>query len=137
MPKVLYLDTEFDGFGGALLSMALYAPDGKYFYEVINRPATNPWVKKHVVPFFNQKPIEESDFRLRLHTFLLVHNGCTIVADWPEDFIHLLRYCCAENGWMLNVKFTAQLVASGPLTPDVPHNALSDAVALSKWHLTQ
>ncbi len=131
----LFLDTEFDGFKGPLLSMGIYSPQSYDFYEVIDRPVTHPWVKQHVAPFFERDPLSADDFTEALHEYLMAHNGCEIIADWPEDIMHLLSFCCGENGWMLNFNCTARLVTSGPLSPTIPHNALSDAQALGHWYM--
>ena len=32
----IYIDCEFNGFGGKLISMALCADDGREFYEVVS-----------------------------------------------------------------------------------------------------
>ena len=54
----LYLDTEFNGFKGELISLALFNVDGNHFYEVLELPAdycVHPWVKANVVPVLNKK----------------------------------------------------------------------------------
>ena len=53
MTTYIYLDTEFNGFGGELISLALVEPiSGKTFYRVKQIPmAPHPWVadRKSVV----------------------------------------------------------------------------------------
>ena len=53
-----FLDTEYDGFGGALLSIALVPEDGgEEFYAVIEHDGvTDPWVERNVVPFLDMVP---------------------------------------------------------------------------------
>ena len=49
-----FLDTEYDGFGGTLLSLALVPEDGgEEFYVVIAGEAEVPWVQRHVMPFLD------------------------------------------------------------------------------------
>lgn len=146
--KTLYLDTEFDGFGGELISLALYDPDGASFYEVVRgvimdpthtmasavAKRLEPWVLEHVIPVLGRAPIGKSAFVAALRTYLLPRTGVRIVADWPEDLIHLFRCLYGENGWQLNFQCTAELVLSGPLHSAIPHNALEDAKALAVWH---
>ena len=45
----LFLDCEFNGFGGELISMALVDENERYFYEVL--PCINPtaWVLDNVI----------------------------------------------------------------------------------------
>ena len=47
-----FLDTEYDGFGGALLSIALVPEDGgEEFYAVIEHDGVrSEWVARHVIP---------------------------------------------------------------------------------------
>lgn len=41
----LYLDTEFNGFGGSLISAALVSTGGHEWYEVLPCSHPNAWVK--------------------------------------------------------------------------------------------
>lgn len=132
----LCLDTEFNSFGGDLISLALVdeREGAEYFYEVLPLPAqVHPWVAEHVVPLLDKEPISPAEFDRRLHEFLQRHQGVTIVADWPEDFIHLSRRLVREGGWQLQWEGDMRLVDTPPLHPAVPHNALSDAIALALW----
>ena len=89
----LYLDTEFNGHAGELISLALVSnksPDE--FYGVLPLPdPVHPWVAAHVVPILDRKPDEPAVFRTRLRFFLEKHSGQEIVADWPDDFTHLMK----------------------------------------------
>lgn len=141
----LYLDTEFNGHGGQLISLALAEPDGTHWYEVLYLPPpslVHPWVKEHVVPFLysvppmSAGPVDSQYFRASLHSYLLKRPNATIYADWPEDFMHLLGLLCGPNGESLNWQCTMKLITTPPGVPNpvVPHNALSDAIALMEWH---
>lgn len=135
----LYLDTEFDGFGGPLLSLALACENGHHFYGVIDREATHPWVTAHVVPKFGAAPEPYHDFQARLFHYLRQFHSPTIIADWPEDFAHLCQAMCLPGGRSLRPNGVPRMelvnYADGEVVPEVPHNALSDAVALMRWHL--
>lgn len=131
----IFLDTEFNGFGGQLISMALVGPNDSEWYEVLHLPTQiDPWVSDHVVPYLNKHPIEESEFKRSLISFLQYHAGVPIVADWPEDFMHLMKFLYGPNGEQLNLEFKFELVISGTLNPEIPHNALHDARALKQWY---
>lgn len=132
----LYLDTEFNGFNGELISMALVSSVSKDdFYEVLPLPAQlDPWVATHVTPKLRQRSIKPELFRARLHAYLGRHLGEPIYADWPEDHAHLLRQLCEPGGVSLQIDLTLRLIQSGPLEPRIPHNALWDALALMQWH---
>jgi hypothetical protein len=46
-----FLDTEFNGFGGTLLSLALVPEDGEEFYAIIaSDDPLHPWVERNVIP---------------------------------------------------------------------------------------
>jgi hypothetical protein len=135
--RTVFLDTEFNGFHGHLLSMAICGNGIEPFYEVIDAPVTHPWVSEHVAPFFGKEPIPYRIFEEKLHEYLMHLGHCEVIADWPEDLCHLYRCLCAEGGKMLNFNFTAKLITSGQLFPHTPHNALSDAEALRDWYLLE
>lgn len=146
----LYLDTEFNGHGGELISLALAAEDGKHWYcihpDTWRRRDADPWVKEHVLPdavlkamprtasFFGETAVE---FRASLKEYLLTRSGATIWADWPDDFAHLMRLMSGPSyAESFMIPCTMQLIVTPPgePKPEIPHNALSDAIALMKWH---
>lgn len=138
MSKKLYLDTEFNGFGGEIISIALYEPvSTACLYEVIDyRGKTiHPWVQEHVIPKLNKEGISFYGAMIQVKSFLSLYPDATIYADWPEDFIHLLRFTCMDMGVKLVKSLSLELIT----TPDthiskIPHNALEDAVALHLNH---
>lgn len=139
----LYLDTEFNGHGGSLISMALASTDGEHFYGVWNLPHDiHPWVKQHVIPLLysveDPRLIHEgfAASRAALHAFLSRHQGATIVADWPADFGFLMSELVGSSfEQALNYQCTMKLIQTPPGEPKplVPHNALSDAIALMEF----
>jgi hypothetical protein len=130
----LYLDTEFNGYKGELISVGIWNPVTKrHFYEERNinwiYKDLTEFVTKYVRPKLSDIPNEflQND----LVTYLTKHEGETIYADWPEDFIHLLYMCCGNMG----IKYISQLKMELITTPDnyiskKPHHALWDAEAL-------
>lgn len=133
---MLFLDCEFNGFGGALMSMGICSDKhNEEFYAVLPLPAkVHPWVKEHVVPYLISEPICDSAFNLKLFHYLKKHDTETIIADWPEDFSHLMNRLCAPNGFQYDLELDMRLVISGKLVPLMPHNAISDARALMYWY---
>ena len=77
----LFLDCEFNGFGGELISMALVDENEKYFYEVL--PCMNPtsWVFNNVIPILNKQAIDLKEFKKNLFNFLNHYETIHIVAD--------------------------------------------------------
>lgn len=140
----LFLDTEFNGFGGELISLALAAEDGREWYEVAKVPShPHPWVKEHVLPYLaidghRGNPIELSDFQDSFAAFIKQYPNCEVIADWPSDLEHFCRmmtYAGRAGGWRIPVNCTMRLINSGDTKPEIPHNALSDARALRDWYL--
>lgn len=133
-----FLDTEFNGFGGELISLALVPEDDVRlpFYVVVpwTRPV-DPWVLKHVVPFLDATPVPHSQASERLSDYLRGDNKAVIVADWPTDFEHLLALLITGPGTMQGVpdfsmEFRRLPGFNTATTSTKPHNALADAFAL-------
>lgn len=131
----LFVDCEFNGFGGALISMALAADDGREWYEVLPLPPEHmiePWVLQNVVPILGKAPISHASFRRSLQAFLSQYQKPTIVADWYTDLVHFFdAFAGRDHSESFSFPCQAQLVSSVPgYAPAVPHNALSDARAI-------
>jgi hypothetical protein len=139
-----FLDTEYNGFGGALLSLALVPDDGdeEFYVTIAHDGPLDPWVERHVVPFLDMVPDSLRSPRLSrdaaaeaLASWLQHDPAPHIVADWPEDLSHFAMLLVTGPGRMLSVPpFT---LAFEPLNnfstaanSAVPHNALHDARAL-------
>ena len=141
---MLFLDCEFNGFGGRLISMAIVASNGDEFYEVITWEKysnTIPWVAENVLPKLNKLSIREDEFQNRLWNFLLKHPNEAIIADSPADFKYLLERCefmtneSPSKYRYINLEIKMHFVISDKYESEVPHNALSDARALKKWYM--
>ena len=148
----LYLDAEFNGHGGELISLALASPEMRHFYGVCRIPENvHPWVAEHVVPLLGKSPYlgghsvscpdkyaSPASFQGALHRYLEAHPDADIYADWPHDFAHLMN-CLAGPTFdeALNYQCTMHLIQTplGEPRPEMPHHALSDAVALMRWHM--
>ena len=132
----LFLDCEFNGFGGELISMALVDENEKYFYEVL--PCMNPtsWVFNNVIPILNKQAIDLKKFKKNLFNFLNHYETIHRVADWPEDFSLFLTTLMLQQGvCMTTPKLTMELWESDTnltIDSEIPHNALQDAFALKR-----
>ena len=56
-----FLDTEYDGWGGALISLALVAESHEELYLVLDHQPSDPWVQRHVMPFLDSVPEPGTD----------------------------------------------------------------------------
>lgn len=128
----LYLDTEFNGFGGELISLALVG-DTSEFYSVLPPPAViDPWVLENVMPRLFRDADSHEVFQKRLSVWLGQFERIHIVADWPDDIAYFCRALITGPG---------ERIDTPPLTFEIrrdlgsegsrmPHNALADACAL-------
>jgi hypothetical protein len=136
----LYVDTEFNGHGGALISMAVVSDDGREWYEVHECPdPIHPWVAEHVMPKLRKPAVSGAAFRQSLHQFLDQFDTPTVFVDWPADLVHFFNSFVGEtyeNVLRLSCK-AILFQGKAEFTPDDPHNALSDARALRDWHQAQ
>jgi hypothetical protein len=140
-----FLDTEFNGFGGALLSLALVPDDGEEFYATLGTDeALVPWVERYVLPFLDHVPVglvsprvSRRDAALAISHYLAVDPQPEIVADWPEDIAQFSTLLMTGPGEMVPVPpLTFRLLTlpgfSTAANSAVPHNALHDARALKE-----
>ncbi|PIW55550.1 MAG: hypothetical protein COW16_05550 [Sphingomonadales bacterium CG12_big_fil_rev_8_21_14_0_65_65_10] len=135
-----YIDTEFNGTGGQLLSIALVREDGAYFYEVLHaHELVVPWVKEHVVPHFGQEPVARLQVVKKLQKFLRKDSEQHVfIADWPEDLAHFNMMLLRDHGRRNDPFQYACLLLHLPGfdtadASDIPHNALEDARALADY----
>lgn len=138
----LYLDTEFNGFGGELISMALVSMDNKEFYEVIDLPKKiDPWVQQNVLPVLDKEPRRPIYFRTEFLNFIKQFAYPEIYCDWYSDAVHFFnQFSGPDHSTSLDWPCTLHLLRTPPgfkLPAQVPHNALSDARALMNWHELQ
>lgn len=137
----LYLDTEFNGFGGALMSVALVpsTPGAAEFYRVLDlhfRP--EPWVEHHVIPHLGRASESRDVVSAALAEYLRSVASPVLVADWPTDFEHVLALLITGPGQMQRVpdfgmEFMRLEGFNTAYHSKVPHNALHDARALRDY----
>ncbi len=139
-----FLDTEYNGFGGALLSLALVPEDGgeEFYVTLFCADPIEPWVERHVIPYLDTVPMALQSSRLdrpaaaeALAAWLANDPDPRIVADWPEDLSQLAMLLVIGPGRMVSVaRLTMEFAAlpgfSTAANSAVPHNALHDARAL-------
>lgn len=138
-----FLDTEFDGFGGPLLSLALVREDGESLYlTYIGHAAKDPWVRENVLPIMRSVPYEVGVVNCNHHGGAyriaeFLHNDLDphIHTDWPDDVRYFCQAIITGPGHMVaipHIKFEVHRVDAYPtLLPNaVQHNAWWDAMAL-------
>lgn len=135
----LYLDTEFNGFKGNLISLGIYNTNGEHWYneldyKLINKPIIL-WVIQNVIPKLEGTPIDFIKFQMQLCEYLNKHENEIIYADWAEDFQHLLDHIYANYGIKYLKKLKLELITTeDKFISKIPHHALYDAEVLYKNH---
>lgn len=149
-----YLDTEFNGFGGDLISLALVREDGRGLYTLYaQEPPYTDWVKQNVLPYLYDfpagvYPIEAkrstgSSIGARercpttascLQEFFKGDPSPHVISDWPDDIKYLCQELITGPGRMIEVPhitFEVLRVDAWPFIPEArQHNAYWDALAL-------
>lgn len=136
-----FLDAEFNGFGGELISLALVPEDGSApaFYAATECAEPTAWVAEHVLPVLRTKAIPRSELADRFAEYLIHDQDPLLVADWPEDIAHAARLLITGPGQMKPIRsIRFQLVDpvilgagdAASAANGAPHNALSDATFL-------
>ena len=142
-PLRYFLDTEYNGWGGALLSLALVPEDGEELYLTLDwEGSLEPWVERNVVPYLDMVPgsfvsprMSRADAARTIAHYLAGDRDPVIVADWPEDIAQFNMILLNGPGTMVEVppltfKFVELSGFSTAANSEVPHNALHDARAL-------
>jgi hypothetical protein len=143
-----YLDTEFDGAGGPLLSLALVREDGESIYLIRDFEPMTVWVRRNVRPVMFDCPTtpiistDAGDLAAKAAEFLASDPGPLIVADWLADIAQVCTLLTTRSLYwsdpdgdlrgMPPLRFACGNVDAYPTTLPgaVQHNAWWDAMAL-------
>lgn len=145
-----FLDTEFNGYKGELISVGLIRQDGLALYLVRDigkfplRQTLVPWVAENVIPVLDKIPsslsiayFNETSLSDQLYQFLIQDpdQQPVIVVDWLDDISYLCESLIVGPGQMVplpTLSFELKRVDAYPsvLEEAVQHNALWDAIAL-------
>lgn len=144
--SIYYVDCEFDGHDGPLLSIALVEQAGCSIHIETTAIATDPWVIANVVPLMGKNDatthplVQPNQVGAQLRDFIGNDPLPVIIADSPVD---ISRFCQAlmtsptggyePNTWE-QMLFEVHDVNCYPTTLDgaVQHNAWWDAMALRR-----
>lgn len=143
-PMRYFLDCEYDGWGGDLLSLGLVPEDGgEEYYAIIQheRPLT-AWVEQNVAPYFSmipqglkREPTTLEHVAHEIAAWLSGFSEVEILADWPDDIAYFCRILSYAPGEIVRTPPLSFRLLSLPgfstaRNSKVPHNALHDARAL-------
>ena len=137
-----YLDCEFDGHGGPLISIALVPEVGLGLYLVCKTEAKDKWVQRNVIPHLTAY---RPDFIAStnkvgdcLRNYIGDINSFKVVADSAVDIMRFCNAFCTgtDNDYFSNyyehIVFEVHNVRTYPtdLEGAIQHNAWWDAMAL-------
>lgn len=142
--KTFYVDCEFDGHNGSLLSLAVVREDGYSLYLVVDTQASDPWVQEHVLPIMQYHNadtyavVKPNDVGAAIKQWIGPLTSFYVVADSPVD---IGRFCTAlstgpDGNWCSTdyetIRFEVYNIDCYPtvLEGAVQHNAWWDARAL-------
>jgi len=134
----IFIDCEFNGWMGELLSFAMVAEDGQEFYAVLPEPRIwDKWCFENVLPVLGKQPVASyEDFRLAFLEFLRGFANPTIIADWPADLYYFNSVLLGRSHTESVMRPCRMQLVACDYDSAIPHNALEDAraikVALSK-----
>jgi hypothetical protein len=138
-----FLDTEYNGTGGKLLSIALVPEYGdQEFYATFPLPAEiHPWVAVHVIPYLRMVPaglceeMTPDDAGAEISRYLAHDPDPEIIADWPDDIAYFCGLLVTGPGEIVDIPSLGFRLLRTPgfstaANSKVPHNALHDARSL-------
>ncbi len=136
-----FLDCEFNGFGGELMTMALVREDGLSLYLDYGLPDDlNEWVRDNVVPHIASAPVrrrevDQATGAQAIADYLSGDPLPYIISDWPYDIRYFCQALLVGPGQMApapNLRFEMVRVHAYPtrLEGAVQHNAWWDSMAL-------
>ena len=130
----IYIDCEWNGFGGQLLSMALVPADdsaNKLYVEFELPENIDPWVAENVIPHMDglvRKSLAELPFILQ--AYLSQFDTVNIIADWPEDIERFCQAMILKPGYRIDTPPLSFQIVRVDAVSILPHHALWDAKAL-------
>lgn len=145
----LYLDCEFNGHGGELISMALIGREPRMrgepwrecqWYEArgfIEGTPVDSWVAEHVLPKVGTRPLLREQFRMSFHEFIRRLDNPEIICDFHIDAAHFSQMLSGpdyQSSLDFAYRITVLKTPPGQPVSKNPHNALADAIALMEWH---
>ena len=135
-----FLDTEFNGMGGKLISLAFVSEDDRHLYLATGCQDPIPWVAENVmtkiaVPGARPIYVHPHQFATSIQRFLSGDPDPVMVSDWPDDIKYFCECLITGPGQMINlrsIKFELKRVDAYPtdMPGAIQHNALWDARAL-------
>lgn len=134
----LWLDTEFNGFEGPLISMALVSESRCEWNQVLGCDNPVAWVAENVMPVLKKRRTTLLRMQRSLAHWLARYTCIHVIANWPADLAHFSQVLLVGPSSRLVVPpLTLELVEDLEFSSKGPHNALADARALRSAHISR
>ncbi len=139
----IFIDCEFNGHGGELISFALVPEDTnlKPLYIILDyKDKPEEWVRDNVIPVLGDSTrLSRQVAARRLEYYLNDIESPLLVSDWPADIVYIADLMITSPGRMIKLdKCSFCFINSDFKTADaskIPHNALEDAIALRDFYI--
>jgi hypothetical protein len=131
----IFIDGEWNGYGGELISLALVAEDGQSFYEVLECNNPDPWIAENVISKLGKPWITFESMQQQLEIFLCKFDSIHLIADWPEDIMWFCKVLITGPGMRLDIPPLMMQVLRVDTVSSNPHHALYDARSLRNWYV--
>jgi hypothetical protein len=128
-----FIDFEFNGRNGAIISAAIVTDTGQEWYEVMEYDTATlvPWVAEHVIPVLNKEPIAPLAFYASFAEFLRSYGYVEFYFNAHADQRYLSELLATvEDAPLHRCIRDGHMFAGHSLTP---HNALADARAIVEY----
>jgi hypothetical protein len=153
-----YLDTEFNSFGGSLISLGIVQhdnPENNLYLVVpqcdidrmIFEESMDPWIKENILPNIARVPDIANHYVMPVHEWpdmigkLIYGTDCSetphIFVDWPSDAMDFSRLLMTGPGHAVDMSHQTLItilrhidVYPTSLEGAVQHNAIWDAMAI-------
>jgi hypothetical protein len=139
-----FVDAEFNGFGGELISLAAVPETGTrpHFYEAVGCQKPSLWVRINIIPVLQVSPRSWGEVAHLFATYLDADPAPVIVSDCPEALAHAAMLLVDRGGQRLmraRVRFELlpETDFSAQAHSETPFNAYRDAIALRDWVLAE
>jgi hypothetical protein len=139
-----FVDAEFNGFGGELISLAAVPETGArpHFYEAVGCQKPSLWVRINIIPVLQVSPRSWGEVAHLFATYLGDDPAPVIVSDCPEALAHAAMLLVDRGGQRLmraRVRFELlpETDFSAQAHSETPFNAYRDAIALRDWVLAE
>lgn len=130
---ILFIDCEWNGYGGDLISMALVSEQGHEWYEVLEVGSPEPWIIENVIPKLGKTHIGYGEFQYSLQLWLSQFEEIHVIADWPEDIERFCNALITGPGTRINTPPLSMQIMRCDSVSQNPHNALADARGIRDW----